>query len=117
MDYIEIGKQIRKYRILKRLSQETLAEKIDISTTHMSHIETGSTKLSLPVLVKLAQALQVSSDDILNINVENSRNSTLSEITKDCSPEEIEIIAQITKAAKKSLQGFSIKQNSSSYDQ
>lgn len=47
------------------LSQEELAEKIGISTTHMSHIETANTKLSLQVLVNIAEALQVSTDELL----------------------------------------------------
>ena len=51
MDYYEIGQRIRKNRRALGLSQEELAEKIGISSTHMSHIETGNTKLSLPVLV------------------------------------------------------------------
>ena len=50
MNYYEIGQKIRKIRKAHGLSQEQLAERINISTTHMSHIETGNTKLSLPVL-------------------------------------------------------------------
>lgn len=46
MDYYEIGQRIRKMRKAHEFSQEELAEKIGISTTHMSHIETGNTKLS-----------------------------------------------------------------------
>ena len=65
MNYKEIGTRIRKYRKLKNISQEELAEKIDISTTHMSHIETGSTKLSLQVLVDIAQILEVSTDALI----------------------------------------------------
>lgn len=61
MDYLEIGRRIRKYRRERGLSQEELAECVDISTTHMSHIETGSTKLSLPVLVGIAAALRCGS--------------------------------------------------------
>ena len=49
MDYYAIGQRIRYYRKTQGLSQEQLAEKVDISTTHMSHIETGNTKLSLQV--------------------------------------------------------------------
>lgn len=37
------------------LSQEQLADKVKISTTHISHIETGNTKLCLAVLVKIAE--------------------------------------------------------------
>lgn len=64
-DYYLIGQNIRKFRKAKGLSQESLAEQIGISTTHMSHIETGSTKLSLPVLIKLSQILEVSTDSMI----------------------------------------------------
>ena len=65
MDYYVIGQRIRKTRKAHGLSQEQLAELVGISTTHMSHIETGNTKLSLPVLVSLAEALEVSTDELL----------------------------------------------------
>lgn len=44
MDYYEIGQRIRRFRKARGFSQEELAEKADISVTHMSHIETGNTK-------------------------------------------------------------------------
>ncbi|MBP5465180.1 MAG: helix-turn-helix transcriptional regulator [Treponema sp.] len=65
MDYVEIGQRIKKYRKIRNLSQEQLAEKVDISPTHMSHIETGVTKLSLQVLVDLSVALDTSTDSLL----------------------------------------------------
>lgn len=40
----------------------------------MSHIETGSTKLSLPVLVDLATTLKVKTDSLL-FNEENKTNT------------------------------------------
>lgn len=63
MDYYKIGQRIRKYRKAQSLSQEQLAEMTGISVTHMSHIETGNTKLSLPVLVNLAEILGVQTDE------------------------------------------------------
>ena len=65
MDYAAIGKRIRAHRKRLNLSQEELAEMVNISTVHMSHIETGYTKLSLPVLVDLACALGVRTDDLI----------------------------------------------------
>ena len=65
MNYYEIGQRVRKYRKAKSLSQDMLAERTGISVTHMSHIETGNTKMSLQVLVQLSAALEVSTDDIL----------------------------------------------------
>ena len=65
MDYYQIGQQIRRYRKAHGLSQEQLAESIGISVTHMSPIETGNTKRSLPVPVDLAEVLRVHTDDLL----------------------------------------------------
>ena len=48
MDYVAVGRRIRAQRKKLSLSQEELAEMVNISTVHMSHIETGYTKLSLP---------------------------------------------------------------------
>lgn len=110
MDYSTIGKQIRKYRRIRNLSQEQLAEKIDISTTHMSHIETGSTKLSLPVLVKISETLNVAVDDIL-FEQRNSFVPTSFSFLESCTPEEREIILEIIKSAKNVLSLFSIKHN------
>lgn len=66
MRYFEIGQRIRRYRKACGLSQEALGEAAGISTTHMSHIETGNTKLSLPVLVRIADRLSVSVDALLS---------------------------------------------------
>ena len=68
MDYYAIGQRIRRIRKAHKLSQESLAENIGISVTHMSHIETGNTKLSLPVLVDLASVLEVRIDDLIYEN-------------------------------------------------
>ena len=64
MNYYNI-KKIRKYKKIANMSQEQLAECVGISVTHMSHIETGNTKLSLPVLVSIADALNVSTDTLI----------------------------------------------------
>ncbi len=109
MDYYRIGQNIRKIRKAKGLSQEELAEQINISTTHMSHIETGNTKLSLPVLVDIATVLEVRTDDLLNA----ARVSTTNDILKDvavllegCSNQEAKIIVDVVKAAKLAMDKY-----------
>lgn len=109
MDYYEIGQRIRKIRKAYGLSQEELAEKIGISTTHMSHIETGNTKLSLSVLVSIATILEVQTDDLLFEQASASRSSTLNEIASSldkCSSQELKIIQDIVRAAKTALQKY-----------
>ena len=106
MDYYKIGQQIRKYRKAHGLSQEELAEKVNISTTHMSHIETGNTKLSLPVFVDIATVLEVRTDDLLEIPAASTTSSSLDEIAlllDGCSADEAKIITDIAKATKRAL--------------
>ena len=63
IDYISIGMRVRKFRRQKGLSQEKLSEMTGLTPAHFSHIETGNTKVSLPSLVKIACAREVSRDE------------------------------------------------------
>lgn len=111
MDYKAIGNRIRTYRKQKNFSQEKLAEKINISTTHMSHIETGTTKLSLPVLVKIAEVLDISTDIFLFGEQHSKNPNSLADIFNSCTPEELEIITEIVKSVKEKLSSFSLKKH------
>ena len=109
MNYYEIGQRIRKLRKANRLSQEQLAEKINISVTHMSHIETGNTKLSLPVLVDIAETLRVRADELINTPATYSTSDALGEIAKvleGCSPEESQAIVDVAKATKQAMDKY-----------
>lgn len=106
MDYYTIGQRIRKFRKACSLSQEELAEKVGISTTHMSHIETGNTKLSLAVLVKIALVLEVNTDDILFDQPMMNKSvltNKINELLHQCSPQELYIIYDIIQATQVSL--------------
>ena len=108
MDYYKIGQRIRKYRKANGLSQEQLAGKIGISVTHMSHIETGNTKLSLQVLVDITNALDVRSDDLLTDKVSN-REVAFDELNKtleSCTSDQLKIIEDVVKAIKISLEKY-----------
>jgi len=59
LDYRAIGKRIKIARIQANLKQEKLAEIINVSPTHLSNIETGTTRVSLQTLVRIANALSV----------------------------------------------------------
>lgn len=106
MDYYFIGQKIRKVRKSRGLSQEELSEKIGISTTHMSHIETGNTKLSLPVLVDLASVLEVRTDELLFDDTPAQRTAAMeaiAQILDECSTQQIYIIEELVKALKTAL--------------
>lgn len=106
LDYAAIGRNIRTIRKTRNLSQEQLAEKIWISTTHMSHIETGSTKLSLAVLVDIADALQVGTDELLSTQPFLKKNQTEDEIRsvmQSCTAPQARVLLDLLKAAKQSM--------------
>ena len=106
MDYYAIGQRIRKTRKARGLSQEKLAEKVGISTTHMSHIETANTKMSLPTFVEIANVLEVRTDELLYDNRPEDRSVSINYITElldDCTIQQVRIIEDIVKAAKESL--------------
>lgn len=105
MDYYKIGQRIRKIRKAHGLSQEELAEKINISTTHMSHIETGNTKLSLPVFVDIAAALEVRMDDLMETPMATSSAAMeeIAQVMERCTAGEAKVIAEIVQAAKRAM--------------
>lgn len=109
MDYYEIGQRIRRIRKAHKLSQEELAEKVGISTTHMSHIETGNTKLSLPVFVDIAEALDVQTDSLLYDEPRDSVTTAMSDIAailKECNTKQARVISNMVKAMKQSFDKY-----------
>ncbi len=109
MDYYKIGQRIRKFRKAQGISQEQLAEKVGISTTHMSHIETGNTKLSLAVFADLAMALEVRTDELLFDIEPASKTTALNEIAgvlEGCSAAQSQVIKDIVVASKVSMDKY-----------
>ena len=116
MDYVAVGRRIRAQRKKLSLSQEELAEMVNISTVHMSHIETGYTKLSLPVLVDLACALGVRTDDLIFDKESLAREELLEEITlelRDCPKNQLLTLRQILSRSKDAIQKYRVNGTSS----
>lgn len=57
---------IRKYRQLKKISQEELAEEINISWRQLQRIEQNEEKTRITTFKKLVKALNIPDDEILN---------------------------------------------------
>ena len=75
IDFQTLGKQIKKYRVLRGLRQSDLAELIFSTTNTISRIEIGGIGCSLENLLRIADALEVSPDALLfgNFNPMYSR--------------------------------------------
>ena len=106
IDYRDIGGRIRAERLKQKLSQEMLAEKAGVGVTHISHIETGHTKLSIRVFIAIINALNLSSDELLRNHIHKAKHifeGEIADIIQDCTDEEARIITDTAKALKISL--------------
>lgn len=65
MNFESIGKNIRSYRIKKKLRQEDLAELTDLSVTYIGMVERGEKIPALETFINILNALEVSADVIL----------------------------------------------------
>ncbi|MCX7748815.1 MAG: helix-turn-helix transcriptional regulator [Clostridia bacterium] len=101
LDYKKIGVRIKQERLNRSISQEKLAELINMSKEHVSHIECGTTKLSLPTLVKLCNALEITPDLILLDSIYKSKEYLKDEfanIIKGCNELDMRLILDVAKA-------------------
>ncbi len=65
MDYIALGKNIRKARKKRSITQEQLAELCDITPVFVSQIENAMRKPSLETVCCIAHSLKISVDELL----------------------------------------------------
>ena len=58
-DLVSIGRQIAKIRGEKKVSQDDLAGVAELNRGYISRIENGHVSFSVPILLKIAKALDV----------------------------------------------------------
>ncbi len=92
-----VGLRIRDARKKCGLSQADLAEKLNISLSHMGDIETGRTNFGVDILMRMTEVLQVSADVLLRTNVPEVDvvyAAEIRELMEGCSSSEKEAILQ-----------------------
>lgn len=102
-----IGKNIRKYRLAKKLRQEDLAEKAGLSANYIGMVERGEKIPSLETFITILNALDVSADMVLadvvstGYMVKNSMlNEKLSKLSNDDREKIYEVIDILIKHSK-----------------
>ena len=111
LDYESIGKRIKRYRTDKGLSQEELGQTVSVNTQHISNIEAGRKYPSLELLILIANALDVSADDLLTDNLKHSSSPVSTEIHDlllDCNQDEKAILTKTVRFLKATLSEFGI---------
>ncbi len=61
----EIGMRIAELRRSNHMTQEILAEKLDVSTKHISHVERGCSCLSLSAIIEICNIFHCTLDYIV----------------------------------------------------
>ena len=88
--YSALGKKIKEYRLKNHLTQEELAEKLDISVKYISRIENGSGGVKLETLINAMNLLgivpNVAFSDLIkndDIKLQLFLSSKISELSND----------------------------------
>lgn len=106
VDYADIGQRIKRKRVEKGYTQETLSEMIGVGASHMSHIESGKTVPSMEVFINLCNTLDCPADELLCREIQCAKplmDHWLVELIEDCDDTERKILTDILIAAKNTL--------------
>ena len=99
-DKYSLGNIIRSHRLSLGYTQEYLSEQVDITVTHMKHIESGHRLPSVEVLYRLVQVLHLSLDKLWlpNSNYAPETKNELNMLLKHCSEKELLIVTDLVKS-------------------
>lgn len=96
-----IGIRIKKIRTKRGITQEQLSERININSKYLSSIERGKENPTLDILIKIAESLNVSLDDIFNlIQIEDpdQRKSLVMSLLDEADDEQLKLAFKILSA-------------------
>lgn len=103
-DYTVIGRRIKEARLEQEITQEKLAEKLNISVAFISRVERGTSCVSLRRLTQIAEVLNVTPGYLLtgsNTTSKDYLKEDFRNILDRCSPEQQKLIYQISELVSK----------------
>ena len=100
LDYNIIGERIKLARNKSKLTQEKLAEKLEVSVPYLSRVECGDAHINLTRLNQICEILGVTEGGIINGASSTSSNylsNDFANLLSKCSPEKAKLIYNIAK--------------------
>lgn len=93
----EIGKNIKTAKLLKGLTQEYVAEKLDKSTNFVSLLERGQTGLSVNSIIDICNILEIEPNAIFNglINYDSKNDKFIINSICSLSGEDKQIVSNL----------------------
>ena len=101
-----VGNRIQDARIALDITQADLADKLGISVSHMSSIETGRANFGVETLMKITEILKVSADSLLRTDIPEVSAiyaGDLETLLKDCTAAEVESMMSMLRQMKTAL--------------
>ena len=92
---IQIGEQVRLAREQAKMTQEVLAERIEVSPQYISDLERGVVGIAIPTLKKLCGVLGIASDQILFGAQSQERGIVLSNACNRLTEEQFALLVEI----------------------
>ena len=92
---IQIGERIRFAREQNKITQEQLAEIIEVSPQYISDLERGVVGISIPTLKKACLAMHTSSDYILFGEPSDGLEAEIIEILRTLPPKQANLLRDI----------------------
>lgn len=103
IDTVELGNRIRQVRTERKMSQMELAEACGISVPYVSDIERGKKCFSVDILLRIALAMQISTDWLLRLDIPQTNyayNTEAADLLKDCSQDEVALLLDLMSSMK-----------------
>lgn len=101
MDYVALGTRIKNKRLEQNLTQEQVAEQVELSAVYIGQIERGERKMTIETLVKIANCLNSSIEELLKDSTSTNVNARLNElvnIAKGLNTSDIDKVIDVIKA-------------------
>lgn len=92
MDYIALGKRVRKLRKIMNLTQEQLSEKLDISASFLGHIERGTRIASIDTYEKLWSYLRTDANYLFGTMDQDIARRTPGDMSSETKRKVVELI-------------------------
>lgn len=92
-----IGQNLRRIRTEHKLTIEQVSERVGISTTFYSNLESGNKMMSVETLRKITDALNVSADALLYEDNADTRLRSIDMLLRDQSAENISFIEKLVR--------------------
>lgn len=103
-DYSVIGRRIKEARLEQHITQEELADKLNLSVAFMSRVERGHSAVNLKRLTQIAEVLNVTPGFLLtgsNTTSKDYLKEDFRNILEKCTPEQQKLIYEISELVSK----------------